>query len=87
MSLDDMHRRNKDYDKALQAFTDIMKDFKGSMLGQDAEIWKAIVYRQQGDTTQAIEAFEGFIKHFPESEDVEYAQSQIDKLKGVEDNK
>jgi len=87
MSLADMFRRNKEYDKALGSFTEIMKDFKGSMLAQDAEIWKAIVYRQMDDTTKAIAAFEGFIKNYPESEDVEYAQSQIEKLKAVDTTK
>lgn len=78
----DMYRRAKEYATALEAFTGIMKDFEGSMFAQDAEIWRAIVHRQKGDTTTAITAFEEFIEHYPESEDVDYAQKQIAKLKG-----
>jgi tetratricopeptide (TPR) repeat protein len=84
MSLADMFRRAKEYEQALDAFGSIMKDFSGKVIAQDAEIWKAIVYRQKGDTAMAIDAFQGFIEHYPESGDVEYATKQIERLKGVE---
>ena len=84
MSLADMLRRANEYEQALTAFGSVMKDFSGKMIAQDAEIWKAIVYRQMGDTAMAIDAFQEYIEHYPESEDVEYATRQIDKLKGVE---
>jgi len=87
MALADMFRRAKDYDKALKAFSNIMKDFKGHSFAQDAEIWKAIVYRQKGDTAKAITTFENYIKHFPKSQDVSYATTQINKLKGKAGNK
>ena len=82
MALADLHRRAKDYDTAKDAFTRIMKDFKGTSFAEAAEIWRAIVYRQKADTGMAITAFEDFIKHYPESEDIGYAQGQIEKLKG-----
>lgn len=87
MALADMIRRTKDYDAARGAFAAIMKDFKGTVFAETAEIWQAIVYRQAGDTTAAVTAFQDFIKHYPESEDVEYAQKQIDKLTGKEEAK
>lgn len=77
----DLFRRDRDYDRALEEFSGIAEDFAGTMYAQDAEIYKAIIYHQKGDTATAIEAFEGYIEHYPESEDVEYAQSQIEKLK------
>ena len=80
-SIADMFRRAKEYDRSQEEFSKIMNDFKGTMFAQEAEIYKAIVYRRQADTTAAIKAFEGFIEHYPESEDVEYATEQIDKLK------
>jgi tetratricopeptide (TPR) repeat protein len=80
-SIADMFRRAEEYDRAHEEFGSIMNDFKGTMFAQDAEIYKAIVYRRQADTAAAIKAFEDFIKHFPESEDVEYANKQIEKLK------
>lgn len=82
LALADMHRRAKEYNRALGAFSRIMKDFDGTSFAEEAEIWMAIVYRQKGDTASAIAAFEDFIMHYPESEDIEYAQKQIAKLKG-----
>ncbi len=82
MALADLYRRAKEYDAAKDAFTRIMKDFKGTSFAEGAEIWRAIVYRQKADTAVAITAFEDFIKHYPESEDIDYAQGQIEKLKG-----
>ena len=82
MALADMERRAKNYDEALEKFKAIMTDFAGTQAGMDAEIWKAIVYRLKGDTAQAITGFEQYIRNHPESSDVDYAESQIAKLKG-----
>ena len=82
MALADMERRAKNYDAALDAFEAIMTDFSGKQAATDAEIWRAIVYRLRGDTTNAISVFEQYIVNHPESEDVEYARSQIARLKG-----
>jgi len=87
MALADMVRRTKDYDAAVQAFAGVMNDFQGTIFAETAEIWRAIVYRQAGDTTAAVTAFEDFIKHYPESEDIDYAKGQIDKLTGKEEVK
>ncbi|MFH2050732.1 MAG: thioredoxin domain-containing protein [bacterium] len=85
MSLADMSRRAKEYEDALKGFTAIAADFKGKPIGETAEIYRAIVFGSQGDTLQAIGAFEQFIADHPESEDAEYAQLQIKKLKGEEE--
>ena len=87
MALADLYRRGKEYDRAIAAYGSIMNDFKGTGFGADAEIWRAYVLTQKGDTAAAIRAFEGFIEHYPQSEDVEYANRQIAKLKKVEENK
>lgn len=81
MSLADMIRRAKDYETALANFKAIESDFGTGMFAENASIWQAIVYRQMGDTAQAISGFERFIKTYPNAEDVEYAQKQIEKLK------
>jgi len=80
-SIADMFRRAEEYDRAHEEFGKIKNDFKGTMYAQDAEIYMAIIHRQQGDTAAAIKAFEDYIKHYPESEDVDYANRQIEKLK------
>jgi len=82
MAIGDMHIRAKVYDLAALAFTSIMNDFEGTQFAEDAEIWRAYTYRKKGDTTAAITAFEEFIEHYPESEDVDYAEKEIKKLKG-----
>ena len=88
MAIADMFRRAKDYDQALDEYNQIMIDFEGTMTAQNGEIYRAITYRQKGDTSDAITAFEGFIMHYPESKDTTYALKQIEKLKstGEEDN-
>lgn len=80
MAQADMYRRDKVYDQALQAYKKIAGEFK-TYHGMDAVIYQAIVYGQMNDTATAIAAFESYIEQFPESEDVEYAQSQIEKFK------
>jgi len=87
IALADMVRRTKDYDAAGEAFAKVMNDFKGTMFAETAEIYRAIVYRQAGDTAAAVAAFQDFIKHYPESEDIDYAQRQIDRLTGKEEAK
>ncbi len=87
MAMADMLRRAKDYTAAINSFDQIMKDFQGTVFAQDAEIWKAIVYKQKGDTTAAILGFQEYVDHYPESEDAEYAKEQIEKLQGKTDEK
>ena len=82
MAVGDMHVRAKEYDFAALVFTSIMNDFEGTQFAEDAEIWRAYTYRKKVDTTAAIAAFEEFIEHYPESEDIDYAEKQIKKLKG-----
>lgn len=89
MSIADMKRRDKKNDEALADFQQIEADFAGREVAATAAIWQAIIYRQNGDTAQAIAGFERFLAEYPNSEDTSYAQKQIDKLKTppVEDGK
>lgn len=80
LSLADMFRRAKDWETAEAAYKVIIADFGDSHTGTNAEIWTAIVYKQSGDTTTAVAAFEAFIENHPDHEDVEYCQKQIKKL-------
>ena len=83
LAMADMERRAKEYDRAVEAFQKIMDDFEGQWFAMDAEIYVAICHRQKGDTAAAISAFEGYIEHYPESPDIEYARSQIERLSGT----
>lgn len=82
MSQADMIRRAHDWEKALDAYQAIEKDFPGTMQAQDCEIYYAIIYRDSGDTAKAIDQYKKYIEMFPESPDVDYAQRQVDKLSG-----
>ena len=59
-----------------------MAKYKGGPFEQEGEIYRAITYREMGDTTQAVAAFVAFLEHWHSSEDVEYANEQIKKLRG-----
>ncbi len=85
MELADLHRRSKEYDEAIAGYSGIMADFEGSKFGSDAEIWRAYVIQQKGDTVAAIAAYEAFIEHYPDANDAEFARKQIAKLKGLEE--
>jgi thioredoxin-related protein len=80
ISLADMKRRAKDYGSALTMFKAIENDFSTGMFAEAACIWSGIVYRQKGDTAAAVAEFQRFMADYPESEDVEYAKGQIEKL-------
>jgi tetratricopeptide (TPR) repeat protein len=81
-ALADLTMRKKDYAAAISEFAAIAADFAGTPFAESADIYIPITYRRMGDTTKAIGAFEEFIKKYPKSEDIEYAQKQIAKLKG-----
>lgn len=83
MAQADMIRRAHEWDKALDAYRAIEKDFPGTMYAMDCEIYIGIVYRDSGDTTKAVEQFNKYIEMFPDSPDTAYAQRQINRLTGV----
>ncbi len=82
LSLGHTHRRLNEFEKALAIYNEVMSKFKGAAFEQEGEIYRAIAYRDMGDTTQAISSFAAFLEHWPNSEDVEYANEQISKLRG-----
>lgn len=83
LGIADMYRRAGEYDKSLAAFLAMANDFQGTTFEELADIYTAIVYEKKADTAIAIEAYQKFIDKYPESEDVEYAQEQIDKLQNA----
>jgi tetratricopeptide (TPR) repeat protein len=87
MEVADMYRRAEEYDRALDAFKSITEDFRNTELGDDAELWVGVVYRQKGDTANAINAYKGFLERHPESDDIDWVQRQITKLEGKPETK
>ncbi len=76
------HRRMKEFDKALSIYNEVMAKYKGGTFEQDGELYRAIALRDKGDTAQAITSFAAFVGHWPNSEDVEFANEEIRKLRG-----
>lgn len=76
------HRRLNQFDEALAIYNNVINKYKGAEFEQEGEIYRAIAYRDKGDTAQAITSFQGFIEHWPNSEDVDYCNEQIRKLRG-----
>jgi tetratricopeptide (TPR) repeat protein len=84
LALADMYYRAKEYDKAMETYRAVKKDFGPGYFGETADIYCAVIYNRKGDTANAIDAFRRFVKDYPNSEDVEYAREQIAKLTGTE---
>jgi len=84
MAFADFYRRDKDYAKALEEYQKIAAEFT-TYHGRDAVIMQAIVYRKMADTAKAIAQFEKYVEQFPQSEDVEYAREEIEKLRNPPD--
>jgi tetratricopeptide (TPR) repeat protein len=80
LGIADMYRRAGEYDKSLNAFAEMAKDFESTMFEEVADIYIAIVYNQESDTTNAIAAFRKFVDKYPESEDAEYAREKLQSL-------
>lgn len=84
MGFADFLRREKDYAKALEEYQKIAAEFT-TYHSRDAVLMQGYVYRKMADTARAIAQFEKFIEQYPQSEDVEYARGEIEKLKNPPD--
>ena len=83
LALADMHYRAREYDRALEAFQAVKRDYATGYFAETADIYTAVIYRQQGDTARAVAAFKQFLADYPESEDADYARTQIARLTGA----
>ncbi len=79
-ALADMARRENNYDLAITRYQHLIDDFSKSEYLPEFHIYQAICYKNDGQFQAAIDKFGEFIKLFPGSEDVEYAQGKIESL-------
>ncbi len=86
LALADDLRRAEKFDEAIAAFTKIKDDFGTGNFADNAEIWTAIVYRQMGNTDEAVKRFQAFVDTHEPSDDVDYCLSQIKKLTAPPDS-
>ena len=80
MAIADTYYRAKERETALAEYEKAAVDLKGTIYEVDANIWPAYINAKMGDTTQAVKRYTAFLKNFPESDEVEWVQGQIDKL-------
>lgn len=80
-----MAYRAKEYARSMELYEGVKKDFGPNQFGELADIYCAIIYKKQSDTTNAVQAFKQFMIEYPESEDYEYASEQIEKLMAIKD--
>jgi len=82
LSMGDALLRGKQYEEAAGQFQRLMDMYPDSPLVPEAFSYKGYVYQRWGKTDEAITIYEDFIRAFPNHEEAEWAQKQIDKLKG-----
>ncbi len=80
-ALADMARRDYDYELAIRRYQDLIDSYSKSEYLPDFYIYQAICLKDAGKTQEAIDRFTEYIKLFPESEDVKYAQDKIESLR------
>jgi tetratricopeptide (TPR) repeat protein len=79
-----MGRNVKQYDKAVEAFQRVIKEYPGAKLALDAEEYIPYSYEKMADTTKAISLYKKFLQDHPtiDSSEREWVQKRIDGLEG-----
>jgi tetratricopeptide (TPR) repeat protein len=86
LQLGKLEARDKNYGAAIAYFEKLQTDHPASDLFEEASIWIPYTYMRADDTVRALERFEAFKEAFPESEDLEWVEKQIKKLKEKTEN-
>jgi tetratricopeptide (TPR) repeat protein len=84
-ALGNLESRAKNYDAAIANFEKLIADYPSSERFEEANLWVPYSYMQAEDTVKALELFEAFKEDFPESEELEWVDKQIKKLKKEKD--
>lgn len=82
-----INRRQKDNQKALDKFEELIQRFPESEKRLDAEEYIPYIYAQMGDSTKALRLYEKILVDHPdiEKEEREWVEKQIKKLKEREE--
>lgn len=81
LSLGKLESTAKNYDTAIGHFEMLIADYPDSELREEASIWIPYCLDRAERDTEALEMYEAFILEFPESEDIDWVNKQIKKLK------
>ncbi|HVP35970.1 MAG TPA: tetratricopeptide repeat protein [Terriglobales bacterium] len=79
-----MGRKVNKYDKAIEAFQQVVKEYPKSKVALDAEEYIPYSYEKMADTTKAVALYMKFLKDHPtlDSSEKEWVQKRIDGLTG-----
>jgi len=80
-----MQRRQESWYKAIEGFKQVVKKYPKSEWCEDAAIYIPWLYAQAGDTTDALKFYNGFLKDFKNSTEVDWVQERIRELEKPED--
>ncbi len=82
-----MSMRQKDYQKAITVFRNLIKEYPKSKLRFDAEEYIPYSYEKMGDSTRAIKLYKKILTDYPEIEpsEKEWIEGRIKKLEGVKE--
>ncbi len=81
LALGQLEVRAKNYDTAIDYFERIRAEYPSCELYEEASLWVPYTYMREGKNAEAIERFGAFMQEFPESEEIEWVEKQIAKLK------
>ena len=73
--------RKKDYLKAVEDFKNFLEKYPEGEMAEDAEIYIPYSYAKAGDTTKALELYQGFLVDHPDSKDTSWVRKRIEELK------
>lgn len=68
------------YDDAIAGFRDVIKQYPGSDMAEEAATYVPYILARQGKNAEALKLYEQFLKDYPESSEVDWVQGQIENL-------
>lgn len=81
-----LHRKERSWYKAVEAFRTVIEDYPESELAADAQIYIAWLLAKAGDTKEALESYRKFLKEYSNSSEVGWVKEQIDILEQVSED-
>ena len=81
LSMGGLYIRDKEYDKGIDQFREVINKYKDTETAIDGELWLGYALRKKGDTAAAIGHYEAFLKNYSDFENSDRIKETIEKLK------
>jgi len=81
-----LHRKEKNWYKAIEAFRKFIRDYPKSELREDAETYIPWLCAKAGDTKEALKYYRTFLKSFSGSSQADWVKEQIKLLENPSDS-